>query len=179
MRPNIRYTRTFNCPFSGTSRLPGWTGTRKVKLIWILLKQETVSSRAISWAIYKSPACSRQITTPAPHDSIFLQAGCPSCHPTNSVKELIIIVILVPLVWNSMHLLALLYVFECRFSQNRSIRNNGQCRPDSKSLGVSLSLLQRRWFRPSFPCLCFLISNVTLVCRRRHYRLLHGLTVDT
>jgi len=25
---------------------------------------------------------------PAPHYSVFLQAGCPSCHPTNSVKAL-------------------------------------------------------------------------------------------
>jgi len=30
----------------------------------------------------------REITTPAPHHSIFLQAGCPSCRPTNSVKAL-------------------------------------------------------------------------------------------
>jgi len=30
----------------------------------------------------------RQITTPAPHDSVFLQAGCPSCRPTNSIKAL-------------------------------------------------------------------------------------------
>ena len=51
------------CPW-----LPGWagTGTRKVKPIWILLKQETVSG-----------------TMPAPS-----QAGWPSCHPTNSVKAL-------------------------------------------------------------------------------------------
>jgi len=27
------------------------------------------------------------ITTPASHHSV-LQAGCPSCHPTNSVKAL-------------------------------------------------------------------------------------------
>jgi len=26
------------------------------------------------------------MTTPAPHHSIFLQAGCPSCRPTNSIK---------------------------------------------------------------------------------------------
>jgi len=26
---------------------------------------------------------SRQITTPAPHHSVFLQARCPSCRPTN------------------------------------------------------------------------------------------------
>ena len=25
---------------------------------------------------------------PAPHHSVFLQAGCPSCHPTNSIKAL-------------------------------------------------------------------------------------------
>ena len=30
--------------------LPGWAGTRKVKPIWILLKQETVSSSGIRWA---------------------------------------------------------------------------------------------------------------------------------
>ena len=29
--------------------LPGWVDTRKVKQIWILLKQETVSSSGISW----------------------------------------------------------------------------------------------------------------------------------
>ena len=68
--------------------LPGWAGTRKVKPIWILLKQETVSGSGISWAICKSAPCSRQITTRAPHHSVFLQAGCPSCRPTNSVKAL-------------------------------------------------------------------------------------------
>ena len=68
--------------------LPRWAGTRKVKLIWILLKQETVSGSGIRWAICKSAPCSRQITTPAPHHSSVLQAGCPSCHPTNSVKAL-------------------------------------------------------------------------------------------
>jgi len=34
--------------------LPGWAGARKVKLIWILLKQETVSGSGISWATCKS-----------------------------------------------------------------------------------------------------------------------------
>ena len=68
--------------------LPGWAGTRKAKPIWISLKQETVSGSGISWAICKSAPRSRQITTPAPHRSVFLQAGCPSCRPTNSVKAL-------------------------------------------------------------------------------------------
>ena len=66
--------------------LPRWAGTRKVKPIWILLKQEPVSGSGISWDICKSAPHSRQITTPAPHHSVFLQAGCPSCRPTNSVK---------------------------------------------------------------------------------------------
>ena len=68
--------------------LPGSAGTRKAKPIWILLKQETVSGSGIIWAICKSAPSSRKITTPAPHHSIFLQAGCPSCHPINSVKAL-------------------------------------------------------------------------------------------
>ena len=58
----------------------------KVKPIWILLKQETVSSSGISWAICKSATRSRQITTPAPFPQ-FLQAGCPSRRPANSVKS--------------------------------------------------------------------------------------------
>jgi len=73
--------------------LPGWTGTRKVKQIWILLKQETVSGSGISRAICKSAPRCRQITTPAPHHSVFLQAGCPSCCPTNSVKARVCIAI--------------------------------------------------------------------------------------
>ena len=51
--------------------LPGWAGTRKVKPIWILLKQETVSGSRIRWAICKSALRSRQIATPAPYHSVF------------------------------------------------------------------------------------------------------------
>ena len=50
--------------------LPRSAGTRKVKPIWILLKQETVSGSGISWAVCKSVPRSRQITTPAPHNSV-------------------------------------------------------------------------------------------------------------
>jgi len=65
------------------------TSTRKVKPTWILLEQETVSGSSISWAVCKSVPRSRQITTLAPHCSVtFLQAGCPSCRPTTSVKAL-------------------------------------------------------------------------------------------
>jgi len=51
--------------------LSGWAGTRKVKPIWILLKQETVSGSGIRWAICKYAPRSRQITTPVPHHSVF------------------------------------------------------------------------------------------------------------
>ena len=79
------HTQTHTCLTALCPELPRWAGT---KPIWILLKQETVNGSGISWAICKSAPRSRQITTPAPHHSSFLQAGCPSCHPTNSVKAL-------------------------------------------------------------------------------------------
>ena len=42
--------------------LTGWAGTRKIKPIWILLKQKRVSGSEIRLAICKSAPCSRQIT---------------------------------------------------------------------------------------------------------------------
>ena len=65
--------------------LPGWADTRKVKPIWILLKQETVSGSGIRWAICKSAPRSRQITTPAPHHSVFYRPDAlPATQPTVS-----------------------------------------------------------------------------------------------
>ena len=62
-------------------RLPRWAGTRKVKPVWILLKQETVSGNGISWAVCKSAPCSRQITMPAPHHSVFFTDRMPFLSP--------------------------------------------------------------------------------------------------
>ena len=65
--------------------LPRWAGTRKVKPIWILLKQKTVSGSGISWAICKSAPHSRQITMPAPHHSVFYRPDAlPAAQPTAS-----------------------------------------------------------------------------------------------
>ena len=83
--PPLSHTHSFNGPFSGTAWVSRY---EKGKPIWILPKQETVSGSGISWAISKSAPRSRQITTPAPHHSSFLQARCPSCRPTQSVKAL-------------------------------------------------------------------------------------------
>ena len=65
--------------------LPAWAGTRKVKPIWILLKQETVSGSDIIWAICKSAPHSRQITMRAPHHSVFYRPDAlPATQPTAS-----------------------------------------------------------------------------------------------
>ena len=64
---------------------PGWAGTRKAKPIWNLLKQETVSGSGISWDICKSAPRCRQITTPAPHHSVFYRLDAlPAAKPTAS-----------------------------------------------------------------------------------------------
>ena len=65
--------------------LPRLAGIRKVKPIWILLKQETVSGSGIRWAICKSAPHCRQITTPAPHRSVFYRPDAlPVAQPTVS-----------------------------------------------------------------------------------------------
>ena len=40
--------------------MPNWAGTREVKPIWILLKQEAMSVSGISWAMCKFAPCRRQ-----------------------------------------------------------------------------------------------------------------------
>jgi len=93
---SARYThaRTHACTHNTHTRLlalcqglPGWAGTRKVKPIWILLKQQTVSGSGISWAICKSAHRSRQITTPAPHHSVFYRPDAlPAAQPCQSTE---------------------------------------------------------------------------------------------
>ena len=69
--------------------LPRWASTRKVKPIWILLEQETVSGSGIGWLGNMQVCTSLQTNNHASTPLLsFLQAGCPSCGPTNSVKAL-------------------------------------------------------------------------------------------
>ena len=86
--PTTTHTQTHIWLTALCPGLPRWACTRNVKPIWILLEQETVSGSGTRWAICKSAPRTRQTTTPAPHRSVFLQAGCPSCRPTNTVKAL-------------------------------------------------------------------------------------------
>jgi len=84
---SLKHMHTHNRLTALCLEQPGWACTRKVKPIWILLKQETVSGSGISWAIYKSAPRSRHTHNHASTPPLnFLQDGCPSCRPTNSVK---------------------------------------------------------------------------------------------
>ena len=62
------HTHTFNGSFSGTTRVSRY---QKGKTNLDFTEQETVSGSGIRWALCKSARCSRQITTPAPHHSVF------------------------------------------------------------------------------------------------------------
>jgi len=76
---NARMLHTHNThPFNGLCPgLPVWASTRKVKPIWILLRQ---------WvAICKSAPRSRHITMPVPHHSVFYRPDAlPAAQPTAS-----------------------------------------------------------------------------------------------
>ena len=77
-----KHTHPFNGPFSGSTQVSRYQ-KGKTNLDFTGARES-----GISWAICKSVPCSRQITMPVPHHSSFLQARCPSCRPTNSVKAL-------------------------------------------------------------------------------------------
>ena len=79
------HTHPFNGPLSRTTWMIQY---RKGKTSPDFTESRDMSGSGISWAICKSAPRSRQITMPAPHHSVFLQAGCPACCPTNSVKAL-------------------------------------------------------------------------------------------
>ena len=75
-------THPFNGPFSATTQVSRY---QKGKTNLDLLKQETVSGSGIGWAICKSAPRSRQITTPAPHQSVFYRPDAlPAAQPTAS-----------------------------------------------------------------------------------------------
>ena len=79
-----QFTHAFNSHFSGTSTRVSWyqKGKNQSGFYWGKRQWVTVE---ISWAICMSAPRSRQITTPAPHHSVFLQTGClPAAQPTAS-----------------------------------------------------------------------------------------------
>ena len=84
---SIQHTHTHTRLMALCPGLPSWAGTRKVKPIWILLEQETVSGSGISWAICKSAPRSRQITMPAPHYSVFFTGRMPFLSPNQQCQS--------------------------------------------------------------------------------------------
>ena len=80
---NHTHTYPFNGPLSATTWV-SWYQKGKTNLDFTEARDS-----GISWATCKSAPRPRQINTPgSPHHSVFLQAGCPSCHPTNSINAL-------------------------------------------------------------------------------------------
>ena len=73
---------------SGSTRVSRYQKgkTKKVKTSLDLLEQEIVSGSGICWAICKSAPHADNHSNIPPLS--FLQAGCPSWCPTNSVKAL-------------------------------------------------------------------------------------------
>ena len=102
------HTHTFNGPFSGTTQV-SWYQKGKTNL-------DFTEARDSEWQWHQlghmqvctSLQTDNHISTPP---LSFLQAGCPSCHPTNSVKALKAMIILNTMVKNDKAIvcLALLY----------------------------------------------------------------------
>ena len=77
---DLRHLQSHTRLMSGTTQVSRYQKGKR-----ILLKQETVSGSGISWAICKSAPHSRQITTPAPHHSVFYRPDAlPAAQPTAS-----------------------------------------------------------------------------------------------
>jgi len=72
-------------PFIGLFTTTWVSRHQRGKPFLILLEQEMMGWQCISWTICKSFA---PRSTPVPNHSVFLQAGRPSCRPTNSVRAL-------------------------------------------------------------------------------------------
>jgi len=73
------HTHPFNCPFPG---LPRWAGTRKVKPIWNLPKQETVASAGPYASLHLTP--DRQ---PRQHPTTQFFTGRMSFLPPNQQRQ--------------------------------------------------------------------------------------------
>jgi len=85
------HTQSFYCSSGICPVLPGWADTRKVKTrkvkpIWIYWSKGqwvAVASAGLYASLHLIPDNNANIPPLS-----YLQAGCPSCHPTNSVKAL-------------------------------------------------------------------------------------------
>ena len=80
---SVEVSLHFNGHFPGG---PGWTGTRMSPFwIWLQLRMMEVVS-GDDWSVWSSCKAPDKSSPPTNQHPFFLQAGCPSCRPTNSVK---------------------------------------------------------------------------------------------
>jgi len=79
------HTHTFNGPFSGTTRVSRYQkGKNQCGFYWSKRQWVAVASAGTYASLHLAPD-----RWPHQHPTTqFLQAGCPSCRPTNSVKAL-------------------------------------------------------------------------------------------
>jgi len=77
-------THTNTCLSALCPGLPRWAGTRKVKPIWILLKQETVSGSGITLAACKPAVRSTDNHASVPPLSFYRPDALPAAQPTVS-----------------------------------------------------------------------------------------------
>jgi len=80
------HTHPFNGPFSGTTRVSRYQGSKT--------NLDFTEARDSEWQwqqLDHMQVCTSLQTDDHPNNpeqSVFLQAGCPSCHPTNSIIAL-------------------------------------------------------------------------------------------
>jgi len=84
--------------------LPRWAGTRKVKPIWILRKQETVSGSGISWAICKCILLQTDNHASTPPLCFYRPHALPAAQPTASKH------------WRQRHLLLHIFIHSNYFN---------------------------------------------------------------
>ena len=81
------YTHPFNGLLYRTTRVSRYQkGKNQSGFYWSKIQWVAVASAGLRVSLHLVPC--RQITTPAPHHSVFLQAECPSCRPTNIIRAL-------------------------------------------------------------------------------------------
>jgi len=81
-----KHTHTHKHPFNGP--LSGTTRVRRYQKDKTNLEFNEARGSGISWAVCKSAPCSRQITTPAPHHSVFHRPDAlPATQPTVSKQR--------------------------------------------------------------------------------------------
>jgi len=114
----------FNNLWSGTTRV-GWY--QKKQLLWIFMEQGRIMvAEAPTVRVGATPAGLTAPTPPQPLQG-FLQAGCPSCRPINSVKALKAKKLIEKGLYNMLLCQKLHFQLRQMILVNLSLSNNNHC----------------------------------------------------